>query len=73
MGIFGDGDYILAVWSILYTALGVYGECTRRAAELRTFRRSLGFNIELWSSIMALLCGAGAIPFAVPGGWRYFG
>lgn len=73
MGVFGEGDYILAVWTILYTALGVHGERTRRAAPLRTFRRSLGFNIVLISSLMALLCAMGAIAFAVSGGWRSFG
>ena len=73
MSVFGEGDYILALWTVLYAALGVYGERTRRAAPLRTYRRSLGFNIVLGSVFLALLCGTGAILFATDGGWRDFG
>ncbi|OCC24851.1 hypothetical protein MB02_05160 [Croceicoccus estronivorus] len=73
MAIFGEGDYILAILAGLYTALAVHGERVRRAAEIRTFRRSLGFNTALWSSILAALCAMGAIAFAASGGWRYFG
>ncbi|MCC6941884.1 MAG: hypothetical protein IT551_09805 [Novosphingobium sp.] len=68
MGVLGEGDYILSVWTVLYGALAVYGERTRRAAQSRTYRRSLGFNIALLSSILALLCATGAILFGVYGG-----
>ena len=73
MAAFGEGDYIFTILTVLYTALAVHGERVRRAAPFRSFRRSLGFNIALLSSVFAVLCGIGVIAFAASGVWRYLG
>ena len=74
MAVAGEGDYIIAVMAILFAGLSIFGWRKRRAADERSFERSLGFWIGCYSLILALLLAAIATAFLFQsGGWSHAG
>lgn len=73
IGVFGEGDYIVAVMAIMYAALFAFGLRIHRSSELHTSRRSRGFWICVYSVMFFIVCGGMALAFSLSGEWRYFG
>jgi hypothetical protein len=55
MWAFGEGDYIVPIWAVLWSGCFVIGLSIRARAAKGTVRRSQGFWVSFWSFWLALL------------------
>ncbi|HEX7752199.1 MAG TPA: hypothetical protein VF440_07320 [Novosphingobium sp.] len=68
---FGEGDYIVPIWAILWSACFVVGLRIRARAEKGTVRRSQGFWVSFWSFWLALLMIAMTIILVSENRWKW--
>jgi hypothetical protein len=65
MQVFGEGDYIVAVWTALYVATFLAANHVRRKAAINSLRRSWAFHTAAFSFVLAIMLGGAAVTLLV--------
>lgn len=71
MWLFGEGDYIVPILGVLWALCFLRGLRIRANAPLNSVERSRGFQISLWSFILAATMATLTIAFVAGGIWRW--